>query len=189
MSAGIYAIVCAVTGRAYVGQTAMMRKRENRHFADLRGGRHHCNYLQRAFDKYGPDAFAFVVLEKCEASLLTEREQCWMEHYQRDSGLYNSAPAAGSVLGIKRTPEHREKIAAALRGKKHAPERVAKVVAAIRARVVTDEARSNMSMASKGRPKSLEMRRKLSASLKGVPKSPEHRAKLSEAAKRRYACL
>jgi len=185
----IYAIRNNVTGKYYVGQTCSFRKRVARHFNDLSNNKHHCSHLQRSFNKYGQLCFEIVVLEICSQSDLTECEQKWMDAFRSKPGLYNTAPAAASLVGVKRTAEHAAKIAAALRGRKHTPERIAKTTAASRGRVPTETARRNMSSAAKGKPKSDEHRARISAALRGKSKSPEHKAMLSQAAKRRAQCL
>ena len=86
---GIYAIVHKASGKRYVGQAARtfaLRRRSHAH--QLRNGKHHSRYLQRAYNKYGADAFKWVVLERIDLSgksgnakieLLRKREQHWMD--------------------------------------------------------------------------------------------------------------
>src|SRR4051794_5001336 len=62
---GIYAIRCKPTGKVYVGSAARITKRWNDHRQSLASGKHHSVLLQRAWEKYGPDAFEFTVLAYC----------------------------------------------------------------------------------------------------------------------------
>lgn len=88
----IYKIVNVLTDRFYIGSTLNPKEREERHFCDLEGGRHHSIHLQRAYDKYGKDNFKFIIIKErefeteSELRALEERyiNFCW------DSGkLYN----------------------------------------------------------------------------------------------------
>lgn len=121
---GIYAI--RREDRMYVGHSVNVSKRWVRHRADLRRGTHHNIHLQRSWNKYGEDAFEFVILEECSVEQLLEREQ---HHMDQCSERYNIAPIAGSRLGLTHTPEAREKIRQANIGRKHSPETRAKMSA------------------------------------------------------------
>ena len=89
----IYKIINKVNGKFYIGSTIEPQKREKRHFNDLINKKHHCIFLQRAFDKYGIDNFELLpkevlVLNEKELRLLEERyiNFCW------NSGkLYNTS--------------------------------------------------------------------------------------------------
>ena len=62
-ASGIYAIVNKVNGKRYVGSAVNFKKRAIIHKYHLKKGTHHCEHLQRAWNKYGPESFAFVILE------------------------------------------------------------------------------------------------------------------------------
>lgn len=106
---GIYAIRNTLDGTRYVGQAIDVHLRLRQHFGALRRGDHHCAHLQRAFRLHGAAAFTRDVLEVCDAAVLTEREQDWMD-ICRIGGLYNAAPAADSPRGIKRSLETKAKL-------------------------------------------------------------------------------
>ena len=76
---GIYKIHHVASGRTYVGSSGCVEKRWARHKSDLRHQRHSSQKLQRAWDKYGADAFVLEVLEECEIADLRVREQHWMD--------------------------------------------------------------------------------------------------------------
>lgn len=59
---GIYAVTNTISGRVYVGQAVNIRKRWEVHRCTLETGNHRNRYLQRAWNKYGADAFRFEVL-------------------------------------------------------------------------------------------------------------------------------
>lgn len=163
-AAGIYQIVHIETGRRYVGQAKHIARRWKEHRRDLNAGRHTSRHLQRAWNKYGSEAFTFSVLEACDCTDLDEREQ-----FHLDQGAdFNVLKFARSPRGVVRSDETRRKIAEALRGK---------------AKSATH--RANLSLANLGKVQPLEVRQRKSQTQKGRPHSPEHRAKLAEANKSR----
>ena len=93
MKGYIYKIVNKENGKFYIGSTIEPQKRQKRHFDDLKNKKHHCLFLQRAYDKYGVDRFEFLprevnVTDDKELRLLEERYigYCW------NSGkLYNTS--------------------------------------------------------------------------------------------------
>lgn len=119
---GIYQILNTVTSIRYIGQSANIQKRKQQHFAALENGKHHCKHMQRAFDKYGASAFHHSVIELCGSDQITKQEQYWMDFFGAIDGIYNSAPAAGSPLGLKRSAETIEKLRLAKVGRMHSDE-------------------------------------------------------------------
>jgi len=105
---GIY-ILLSSSCKFYVGQSTNLAKRFYEHSRLLRNGTHANNHLQRSFDKYGQ--LSFMVVEYLDdPTLLTEREQYWMDKFNAyDKGM-NQTPAADSSLGCTRTPEQRKVI-------------------------------------------------------------------------------
>ena len=63
-AAGIYAVRCAATGEAWVGQTLNLETIQNRIWFSLRTGGHPNRELQGAWAAHGADAFAFEPLEQ-----------------------------------------------------------------------------------------------------------------------------
>lgn len=116
MKGGIYGIRHIASGRTYVGSTAYFAQRFSQHRASLRTGRH-CNArLQRAWVKYGPEAFEFAALETvADHSILDEREQWWIDH---TPDTYNMAPVLGARRGWKHSAETLAKMSASQRGRK-----------------------------------------------------------------------
>ena len=45
-------------------------------------GDHHCIYLQNAWNKYGKEAFEFIILEYCSEELLLLREDYYLKDYK-----------------------------------------------------------------------------------------------------------
>lgn len=158
MDSAIYAIVCISNGRRYVGSALSFKIRKRIHLSDLRLNRHHSPHLQRAWNKYGPEAFRFDILEYVnDPSRLIEREQHYIDTLNPE---FNGCPRAASTLGFKHSPDSLAKMRAWKR----------KVPGPMKGRKQTPEARARMSKAKKGHTYKLgtthaeESRRKMSAS-------------------------
>jgi len=115
MASGIYQIENQVNGKRYIGSAANLRRRWARHLNDLRRGEHHNRYLQRAFDKYGEEAFVFFILENIEPENLIVREQRYLDTFNPE---YNISPTAGSSLGVRYTEETCAKMSIAHMGER-----------------------------------------------------------------------
>lgn len=106
----IYQIRCVPMSKVYVGSAINPRKRWWSHIHALRKGTHHSSYLQRAWNKYGEDAFVFEIVEPVlfVEDLIT-REQYWIDTLRAADRRYgfNSTPTAGSSVGVRRTEAQR----------------------------------------------------------------------------------
>lgn len=163
-ASGVYSITCAPTGKVYVGSAVDMFTRWRGHHYHLSAGSHHCSHLQRAWRKYGPEAFTFAVVEFAGRDVLRTREQ-----YHIDSVIpslrLNSTPTAGSLLGFKMSAETIERLRIASTGRRH-----------------SEETKAQLSAARKGinpRPVGWKMTEEGKQKLRGPrkPLSPEHREK------------
>lgn len=179
MARGIYKIINIVNNKFYVGSAVDLKRRKTRHFSELRNGKHNNHHLQAAWQKYGKQAFIFVVVEElpAEADLLAA-ENVWLKEHVGQPYCYNiGVDATAPMLGVsgeasptwgrKRTPE--ELAAQNWAGRTHTPDAVEK----IRQHLV-------------GKPKSAEVRAKISAALTGEgnfwygKKRPDHGVKVSK---------
>jgi group I intron endonuclease len=136
-TSGIYKITCLPTGKVYVGSAANLARRWCKHAACLRRGVHENSYLQHAWNKYGADAFRFVVIELILEPFLLEREQYWLDRlhaYESPRGFNLSRKAGAPMAGRKHTPETLKKMSRAGTGRKH-----------------TEETKQMMSVRNKGR--------------------------------------
>lgn len=61
--AGIYRVRNKVSGRALIGATMNLEGRLNRHRFQLKTGTHPIPELQADWNRHGPDAFEFTVLD------------------------------------------------------------------------------------------------------------------------------
>ncbi|WPH22298.1 GIY-YIG nuclease family protein [Variovorax paradoxus] len=99
----VYQIRNLVNGRCYIGSTENFTQRKWRHFYDLGRGEHRSRFMQRDFSKCGRAAFVIEVVEQVDATQdLLAREQHWLDTSRPH---YNSAKVAGSVVGVRRSPE------------------------------------------------------------------------------------
>lgn len=167
MHGWVYRFFLKADGRSYVGSTVDLRKRRNLHVCLLRSGRHSSVPLQNAWNKYGEDAFGFEVLQEGDFESdeqLRAKEGEWMGRFPR---LLNTAPVAGSILGIKRRPDTVEKMKRSLIGQKR-----------------TDESRQRISEAQRRRDPAT---RNIAALLSGAPatRSAKHREAIGRANVRR----
>lgn len=117
---GIYKIQSQVKPeRIYIGSTANIIKRWNRHLSLLRKNKHHSNQLQNHVNKYGFNDLQFSVLLVCEKEDLIFLEQIFIDNYKP---FFNICKTAGSQLGNKRTKETCLKLSSANKGKHHSIE-------------------------------------------------------------------
>jgi len=183
---GVYEIVNTINGKRYVGSAVNFARRWRAHLRCLRAGNHHSEKLQRAWNKYGADAFEFRIIASCEASALIDSEQCAIDSMNPE---YNMSPTAGSTAGMKHRPEAAARHSTASTGRRLSESAKALIAAAQLGRKHPPEFGAAISARQRGiaRPKTDEHRHKISESLKGhsynagIPKSAEHKEKLSQA--------
>ena len=146
---GIYQILCVPTGKIYIGSTQDINKRWRDHRCLLRCGRHENSKLQRAWNKYGEEAFAFSILELVLLTdVLLDREQRYLDRLKPQFNIARSATAwmrgrkmpkafrdavserlrgNSHAKGSRRTDEWKAKYAGRYIGRKHRPESIAKM--------------------------------------------------------------
>jgi group I intron endonuclease len=173
---GVYAIVCLNDGRAYVGSAARMegfRTRWMEHRRDLDTKTSPSAKLQRAWTKYGRDAFVFRILETIERAdshdetrriVLAAEERHILAMDAVASG-FNIRTTPNSNLGIKISDEHR---------------------ARLRARVAADPEWQARLKVNASRKRSDESKLKASERFKALHADPEFKAKHSASIKESY---
>ena len=113
---GIYKIRNVVNNHSYIGSTIGFSRRKRVHFELLRKKKHHCRYLQNAFNLYGEQNFVFEIVENIsDLTLLLEREKWWIENTPDTYNVIQDSVL--NHLGIKRSEETKRKISIALTGK------------------------------------------------------------------------
>jgi group I intron endonuclease len=221
--AGVYLITRIGTDQHYVGSSVDVNKRWSAHRSLLRNSQHHATYLQHTWNKFGESAFSFTVVQEVKRTnnvaemkkALIDAEQFWFALYSNVPGkppAFNSAPIAGSVLGIKHSAatiaklkgrvaslETRAKMSAAGRGipktaahvgavrlALNRPDVIAKMIAKATGRKQSAESKAKTSL-GKTNP-SAETRARISAANARRVLSPEARANMSESQRRRPPC-
>ena len=191
MASGIYSIRNKANGKLYVGSTVDFASRWANHRCQLRKGDHDNSYLQRAWVKYGEDAFEFAVLMECPEGDLAVAEARFIQESR--AGTREHGYNLDTIIQGRRvvSPETRAKISAACKGRKLSDETRAKISAAKMGKKHSPEARAAMSLAQTGRKHSEETlqkfrtriqtdetKAKIAAAHTGLPKSPGHRENL-----------
>jgi group I intron endonuclease len=180
---GVYRID-GPNGKFYIGSSKTCEYRWRQHQWFLNRGEHPNRMLQRAWTKYGSDAFTFSVIEVVCESLLIETEQKWIDETQACKKGYNIRLIAESNAGLRHSEEAKRKLSEAHMGRKHGPmseEQKAHYSALYKGRKLSEETRKRMSESRLGRSISDETRKKISESHKGKVVSQETRAKFSAA--------
>ena len=73
--AGVYSIICNITGAIYIGSSINIGNRLVDHLVDNNTNEH----LQNAIAKYGLENFTFAVVEFCDLEVLLQREQHYLD--------------------------------------------------------------------------------------------------------------
>lgn len=194
---GVYRIEHVASGRLYIGSSHNLRKRWQAHLRCLRAGSHHSQKLQRAWDKYGEEAFVFTVMATVSILELRAKEQQYLDKIKP---FFNISPfathppghvgphseATKAKIRAKRalqviTPEAIQKRAEKLRGVPRPPEVRAKIAAGCVGREHSDETCAKIAAIRTGTKSSPETRAKIAAASKGRAHTPEARAKISAA--------
>lgn len=111
----IYSIQNKTNEATYIGSVAGNRLiyRWRRHKKDLRAGKHHSRFLQRAWDKYGSHVFEFERLEEVDDSVLLATEQKYLDDRKANlprNMTYNVLWTAGNCTGRKATVETKRRL-------------------------------------------------------------------------------
>lgn len=186
---GIYLITNTVTGTVYVGQAVNIRKRWEVHRSTLAAGKHGNRYLQRAWTKYGADAFQFSILrdlsdapEAARAAALNDAEIEALASYQ---DVYNLMEAG--LSGHVASAETRALLSAHHKAQWADPEARARRIDAIKAATADPAFRALRSEQSKAIHGTPEARAARSIKTKALWATAEHRAAMSERRKANWS--
>lgn len=182
-TSGVYSIINRVTNDSYVGRATDLAQRKHAHWSTLRKGTHGNLHLQRAWNKYGEQAFEFFAEIECSQEDAIQYEQWLLDSCVGTYNISRSAktPGGGWNRGKSMSDEQKQKLRASW-----TDERRARMGEGIKSWAHTDEARRKMAetktaqgpseaqIAWRRRPEQLAMLRERNT-------SPEHRAKVSAA--------
>ena len=199
---GVYQITNKITGDFYIGSSSNIQARRRKHRWELRNGVHGNEHLQRAWNKYGEDAFVFETILLCDPENKLYYEQVLLDGMKP---IYNIAKdAVTSMQGLQRSDGTKRKIGDAQRGElhwnfgKHTPDETrAKISESLKGELnpnfgkcFSDETRCKLSESRKGKPSGMlgkhhsdETKRKVGEASKGRVVTKETRAKISESHK------
>lgn len=201
-TSGIYQIRRKGTRHCYIGSSVNLQSRKRVHFHYLRQGKHHSQYLQRAYDKYGEDVFEWTVIEEVlDPNMLIQREQYWID---KKNPCYNMNGTAASNLGLHHSEETKTRLReynllpevvakkkAELTGHAVAPDTIAKIKEARSAQATTPamleclgqrwKATGERKGTRKGATNTAEHNRKIAEKATGRKPTPETREKMRAA--------
>lgn len=87
----IYKITNDVNDKIYIGKTKLtIEKRFRQHCTDSAKPNIDKRPLYHAMNKYGIDHFSIHLIEECEDSIASEREQYWIGYYKTYTNGYNA---------------------------------------------------------------------------------------------------
>ena len=174
----IYAITRTETGDAYIGSTISPKQRWIRHRCHLKLNKHHSPHLQRAWNKYGKQAFFYEVIASKDCETHADRlafELSWVAK----SGHYNVLISSLDESHFTSSPEKRARHAKAIREKIESDPEYRQFLqergAAIASYMKSEDGRANMAEHTKRRWQDPEERKRLRAGLDR--KDPEVEAK------------
>lgn len=122
IKSGVYQIVNIETNERYIGSTKNFNSRKAHHLYELRKRKHRTKKLQCAYNEYGEDVFAFLILEYVQTNRerRVEREQYWMDLLHPE---YNEVLIARcSIPRSARTKEAKKKISISMKKRWQDPE-------------------------------------------------------------------
>ena len=112
---GVYQIKNIVTGDYYIGSSCNLRQRICDHRRRFANNQHENSHLQRAWNKYGEQAFEFKVLLLCDVERKLSIEQGFIDLFKP---AYNIAKDAKAPMqGRHHTDEMKRHMSEALKGK------------------------------------------------------------------------
>jgi group I intron endonuclease len=186
MASAIYAIVNQQTRDMYVGSAVAVNRRWSAHRRDLVRQSHYNTRLQRAYDKYGKEAFDWEIVQFVgDKTQLITREQFWMDFFKP---AYNNRPIANSPLGTKASVETRAKMSAAAKKRGFTDEHKQNISKAKKSIcTISEEQKKRLSVLNTGKVYSAETRAKISVSSTGRYHTDEAKQKISATNKARWA--
>lgn len=115
MKSGIYKIINLKDSKFYIGSAENFSRRFRNHKYYLKINKHHNNYLQNVFNKYGEENLKFEIIATCPKEYLVNLEQWFLDNLKPE---YNICKIANSCLGRHHSEETKSIISNKLKGRK-----------------------------------------------------------------------
>jgi len=171
----IYAAVCFINMKIYIGQSIEYKKRIAQHLYSKED-----DHFHRAIRKYGTENFGFCIIhDDIDSIWLDDWEIYYINFYNSFINGYNSTPGGKCHRGRKLSEETKQKISKSNKGRIITEETKQKLSKAHKGKVKTEEARLKISKLQKGRKYSEEAKLNMSKAQKGRIITEEARLKIS----------
>ena len=107
---GIYKILNKTNNKVYVGSATDIKKRWRDHKWYLNHNKHHNSHLQLSWNKYGAEAFEFIILLECEIEKLLTNELIFiLQHNSFDNQFgYNVNDPEHAFLNRKHSEKTKQ---------------------------------------------------------------------------------
>lgn len=152
MERGIYRIYNILNLKTYIGSSINIKRRFTTHKYHLNKNGHHCEHLQRAWNKYGKEYFKFEILEILNDNIdLEKEEQKWLDDAKYE--LYNSCKIAGNKSGFSHSEETKNKIGNSNKNKVCSVDTREKISQTLKGRKLSEEVKKKMSDSQRGKQK------------------------------------
>jgi group I intron endonuclease len=150
---GIYVIRHIETGRVYIGSArGTFRTRWYNHRYRLRHNKHHCKFLQAAWNKYGEQAFEFEIIEVANDGIL-ELEQKYLDAaFNSPDKCFNGSRTSTHPCNFTVSEETRAKISAHFKGRPKSQEQRERTSRALKGRKRPDIAQMQRERFKNGLP-------------------------------------
>ena len=160
---GIYCIENKVNGKKYIGQAKDINKRWSQHKSGLRNNAHSNDHLQKAWNKYGENAFDFVVIEEIPEEFLSAAEIWWIDYLSTYDNGYNLTTGGEGSNGHKMTEEAKRHLSEINKGplspkygkpiSEETRQKMSEAAKRVKHGPMSDEHKQSISKAHKGKPK------------------------------------
>lgn len=119
---GIYCIENTVNHKKYIGQSIHIYRRWSEHKSALNHNMHDNDYLQKSWNKYGPDKFKFYIIELCNVNELDDKECDYITLYNTFDRNYGYNLIFGIGVNREISEETRDKLKCANQRRKTWPD-------------------------------------------------------------------
>lgn len=86
---GVYSIYSKSQDKYYIGKSKDIKKRILKHISDLKLNRHHSQYLQNVYNKYGLDDLEFKIVEETSYENSAKLEKFYIKKYDSYNNGFN----------------------------------------------------------------------------------------------------